>query len=216
MTPNSPRTSHHQAPPSPRMPQAQAQVCDVMNELQMKMQRASALREQTKHKASLVQDQSEQQSSTMEQQVAQQRSQMLQEQSKQQIASMLQEKALQQKEQFLREQLRQHQQRASMLPDESQGVSLARVHSTRDLSIQQSPSVQHKNSVQNPGLIPTSPKIVISQPGNPATGKNTTDLENMFTVKKLPFLNDINRLRQPEIHSSVSTLTAPTHSDSDR
>jgi len=210
MTPNSPRTSHHQAPPSPRMPhgQAQAQVCDVMNELQMKMQRASALREQTKQKTSLPQDQSQQQ-------VPQQKSQMLQEQSKQQIASMLQEKALQQKEQFLREQLMQHQQRASMLPDESQGASLARVHSS-DQSIQQSPSVQQHNSVQNPGLIPTSPKIVISQPGNPATGKNTTDLENMFTVKKLPFLNDINRLRQPEVHSSVSTLTAPTHNDSDR
>ena len=210
MTPNSPRTPHHQAPPSPRMPhgQAQAQVCDVMNELQMKMQRASALREQTKQKTSLLQDQSQQQ-------VPQQKSQMLQEQSKQQIASMLQEKALQQKEQFLREQLMQHQQRASMLPDESQGASLARVHSS-DQSIQQSPSVQQHNSVQNPGLISTSPKIVISQPGNPATGKNTTDLENMFIVKKLPFLNDINRLRQPEVHSSVSTLTAPTHNDSDR
>merc|ERR1719516_285908 len=102
-----------------------------------------------------------------------------------------------------------------MLPDESQGASLARIHS-RDQSIQQSPSVQQHNSVQSTGLIPTSPKIVISQPGNSETSKNTTDLENMFTVKKLPFLNDINRLRQPENHSPITTLSPQTNHDSDR
>ena len=62
---------------------------------------------------------------------------------------------------------------------------------------------QVQQNVQQP---PPSPKIVINGL-EPASSNSKQD--PVFTVKKLPFLNDIKRLRQSEAHSPVTTLPTP-------
>ena len=65
------------------------------------------------------------------------------------------------------------------------------------------PQPQVQPNVQQP---PPSPKIIINGL-EPASSNSKQD--PVFTVKKLPFLNDIKRLRQSEVHSPVTTLPTP-------
>ena len=62
----------------------------------------------------------------------------------------------------------------------------------------------HPQIQQNVLQPPPSPKIVIND-----LASSNSKQEPVFTVQKLPFLNDIKRLRQSEAHSPVTTLPTP-------